>query len=246
MMVKMFVMIPRDRKVSRQEFHDHWRHPHATLGLGLSGVAGRVQSHQIDCGHLAADQARFEAIGEAWFESIDDALGMAEDEHYTTQLQPDERHFIDLERLDFLFCTEEVVVERATEEDGVNPLDAQWCERDRPTSIKLMQFVPRGSEPWTSDEDRTLGLRVGALRHVRAHGSGSTRGGQSQWRGVRELWWPTRWDFEAGVARDREAWVRLQGTAGGTALSLLTFSERWHSRRPTPPERCASEPATER
>jgi hypothetical protein len=244
-MVKMFVMIPRDRKVSRQEFHDHWRHPHATLGLGLSGVSGRVQSHQIDCDQLAPDQARFEAVGEAWFDSVDDALGMAEDEHYITQLQPDERNFIDLEKLDFLLCTEEVVVERATEQDGVDPVDAQWCERDRPTSIKLLQFVPRGPEPWTSDEDRALGLRVGALRHVRAHGSEATRGGQSRWRGVRELWWPTRSDFEVGIARDRKAWLRLRGTAGGNALSLLPLSERWHARRPAPPERSVSEPATE-
>lgn len=229
-MVKMFVMIPRDRKVSRQQFHDHWRHPHATLGLGIAGVSGRVQSHQVDSDHLGPDQTYFEAVGEAWFNSIDDAMSMAENDHYKTYLQPDETNFIDVAKVDFVFSEEEVVVDRASESDGVRAVDAQWCERTCPTSIKLLQFVPPGPMPWAGEEDRSLGLRIGALRHVRARGFQATRGGDARWRGVRELWWPTLSDFENGIGRDAEAWARVRDTAGGTSLTLLTFSERWHDR----------------
>src|ERR1700739_1035791 len=86
----------------------------------IGKVSGRVQSHQIDSDHLGPDQLYFEAIGEAWFESIDDALGMAEDDHYKAQLQPDEANFIDLQKLDFLFCREEVLVDHVVESDGAS------------------------------------------------------------------------------------------------------------------------------
>jgi hypothetical protein len=226
-MVKLFVMIPRDRKVSRQEFHDHWRHPHATLGRDIPAMGDLVQSHQFDSDHLPHDQSYFEGIGEAWFPSVTDAAGMAEDEHYTTYVRPDEVNFIDLGRLEYLFCDEEVVLHRATEADGVSPVNARWTESERPTSIKLIQFMRAGSEPWAQDADRELGLRVGALRQVRGWPCQDVHDEATPWRGVRELWWPTLWDFETGIALDPEAWRELLGTAGGATLTLLAHAERW-------------------
>jgi hypothetical protein len=221
-------MIPRDPKVSRQEFHDHWRHPHASLGRDIGGLGDLVQSHQFDSPHLGTDQAYFEGIGEAWFPSVSVAQGMAEDPTYKNEVQPDEVNFIDLGRLDYLFCDEEVIVDRATLEDGVRPVDARWSERARPTSIKLIQFIRQdGDKGWASDEDRALGLRVGALRHVRAWPIDGANGDAPRYRGVRELWWPTAWDFEQGIERDGAAWERLRSAGGDNALTLIAVAERW-------------------
>jgi hypothetical protein len=44
--------------------------------------------------------------------------------------------------------------------------------------------------------------------------------------GVRELIWPTRWEMEQGVARDRAAWDALvNGPAVSTAL--VANAETW-------------------
>jgi uncharacterized protein (TIGR02118 family) len=108
-MIKFFGLIPRRPDLSSDEFHDHYRHPHGTLGKRIPGFRGYVQSHQMSTDLLGEDQTRFEAVAEVWFDNATDAVGLADDPHYVEHLAPDEASFVDLERLKWLYTTEEVV-----------------------------------------------------------------------------------------------------------------------------------------
>jgi uncharacterized protein (TIGR02118 family) len=74
-MIKFFGLIPRRSDISSQEFHDHYRHPHGTLGRQIPTFRDYVQSYQIHSPLLGPDQTRFEAVAEVWFDTVGDAGG---------------------------------------------------------------------------------------------------------------------------------------------------------------------------
>lgn len=53
---KIFALIRRRIDLSGQEFHDHYRHPHATFAMNMSTLRGYVQSHQFTSRHLSGRQ----------------------------------------------------------------------------------------------------------------------------------------------------------------------------------------------
>src|ERR1700754_496257 len=81
-MIKFFGLIPRRPDISSEEFHDHYRHPHGTLGRQIPTFRQYVQSHQVHSDRLGEGQETFEAVAEVWFDTVQDAVGLAEDPHY--------------------------------------------------------------------------------------------------------------------------------------------------------------------
>jgi len=69
-MIKFFGLIPRKPDISPLEFHDHYRHPHGTLGYKNRGYVGYVQSHHITTSVAPCPTSPFEAIAEVWFDNI--------------------------------------------------------------------------------------------------------------------------------------------------------------------------------
>ena len=39
-MIRFFALLPRRPDIDRQRFHDHWRHPHGTMGRQIPGMFG--------------------------------------------------------------------------------------------------------------------------------------------------------------------------------------------------------------
>jgi hypothetical protein len=222
--VKVFVALPRLASVTVQEFHDHWRHPHATLGLGITTATHYVQSHRVDTHLLGAGQARYDGIAEVWFDNLSDATGMREHHVYREFLSPDEPTFIDMAELGFIVADEEVLMSGPNADPSMEVADAAWRERQRPTTTKLIQLFQSDATAWVSDDDFTLGRSIGALRHTRCYANPAAPGGSI--RGVRELWWPTVSDFQRGVARARDAWERLLNQPKD-AIALLASAERF-------------------
>jgi hypothetical protein len=227
-MVKLFAMIPRKPGISRDEFHDHYRHPHMSLGAQIEEITHIVQSHQFDSEHLGADQRRYEALGEAWFESLSTAVSLGEHAIYTLQVQPDEPNFVDLSRLNWLFTdTEDVLIDRPRAEEGFNQVDCLWSEERRPVSVKLTQFIESGANlGWASDRDKDLGKAIGAFRHVRRYAAREAHGDNPPFLGTRELWWPSHWAFDQGAAADPHALSELLARPG-KSVTLVAYSERW-------------------
>lgn len=209
--IKMFGAIPRLPSVSPQYFHDHYRHPHGTMGRTISIMRAYTQSHQIHSDLLGPEQTYFEATAEVWIDNVADALTFGDEPNYVKFVKPDEPLFVDLEKLEFVWALEEVL------HAGVNWLeeDSEYADKlfrldRRPTSVKLMQYViADGDQPWDGADDYELGRRIGALRHVRCRPSPELHPDGAFCIGVRELYWPTQLAMEEGVAADPAAWEAL-------------------------------------
>ncbi|MCW2295447.1 EthD domain-containing protein [Rhodococcus erythropolis] len=226
-MIKFFALIPRLESVSPQQFHDHWRHPHASMGRPIPSMVSYVQSHHLASDLFGPEQTRFEGIAETEFDTLTDALDFGTEPQYINFVQPDEPNFVG-PGLEWLYSHPEVLVPRKRAQDGASPADVLWSPLDRPFSIKLLQFVHRNGNPdWASEDDAELGARIGAFRHVRDHVSAEAHPDGATWLGARELWWPTLSSFHSSVDADRSAFDELVSRGGNESLTLLVQSERY-------------------
>jgi hypothetical protein len=211
--------------MSREDFHDHYRHPHGTLGKGIPTFRGYVQSHQIDSPLLGADQARFEAIAEEWFDNVADAIGMPNHPYYVEHVKPDEPNFVDFDNLKVLYTTEDVVVYGPSEDAGT-PLALQLLQGmhlERPTTVKLLHFA--SMEAGCADRTDLAG-DLGAVRHVRCRPDSHIHAdAPPPFAEVHELWWPTVRAFEQGADRSDTLQQLVASDRGST--TLLAVAERF-------------------
>ncbi len=225
--VKVLALIPRRPDFTRQQFHDYYRHPHGTMGSHMTTMRRYVQSHQIDTSLLGPGQGRFDAVAELWFDNEKDATGFREHPVIIKYILEDEPKFIDMPNLQFVIADEDVLYSLPKANTGLSDGDMMWSPDNRPFSIKLLHFVATSrTTPWASDDDEALGLKIGALRHVRCWPRRSVHGDTPPYQGVRELWWPTQMAFEKGVAAAPEAFATLLGSTEGSVV-MLVQAERW-------------------
>ena len=131
-MIKLICVVKRNPSLSIEEFHEHWRGPHARLISETPGVADRIVRYEQNH-RAAADYKRggnFDGVAIQWFESMDDFVAMVADPEYQAHVSPDERKLLDLDGLVWILTDEEEVV---------IPGPAQ---RDEPV-IKLVCMVKR-------------------------------------------------------------------------------------------------------
>jgi len=223
----------RKEGVSSQEFHDHYRHPHGTMGMQITTLREYVQSHQIDTPLFGESQRRFECVAELWFDRSEDLRSFRTEPTMVGYLNDDEPKFIDMRKTRTFVGEEEVLTSYPDETlCQADPANARWRLSIRPVSVKVIQFVtPEAGEGWYSDGDETLGRRLGVFRHVRCHPTtpatfSPVRSGRPpEFIGVRELWWPTYTVFQNSVAADSEAWKSLVARPG--VHNMLAQAERW-------------------
>lgn len=226
-MIRFFSLLPRRPDVSSQEFHDHWRHPHGTMGRLIPGLVDYLQAHQVHTDLLGDGQAEYEGVAIAAFDSPETAAGLVTEPQYVDHVVPDEPLFQDLSRTAFFSTDEEFLVPLLHAGEGTHEADAAWNVLERPTSFQLLQFVHLdGNADWAGDDDAELGRRTGAFRHARNHPNAAVHGDEPPFRGARQLWWPTWSAFHDGVRADREAFDRLVSRAGH-AITLLAQTERF-------------------
>lgn len=226
-MTKMFALIPRKDGVGKEEFHDHWRHPHITMGAQIESIRAGVQSHQVESPRLDEAQRRYEAISEVWFDSVSEALTLAEHPLYKGPIEEDELLWVNKPELTWLFVERtDLLADRPDTSRGFTKVDALWREDERPVSTKIIQFLTGPTAGWASSEDAARGDAVGAFRHVRSYTAAEVHGDDPTFSGVRELWWPTRTAFESGVERDPDSWKAFLDTPDGS-ITVLCWAERW-------------------
>jgi hypothetical protein len=225
--IKLFGLIPRRPDLTREQFHDHYRHPHGTMGRHMSTMRGYVQSHQIHTDRLIGDQTRFEAVAEVWLDNERDAREFRSEPILVKYLIEDEPKFVDMPKLKFLVSREEVLASGPRLNSGLSAGDEMWSPANRPLSVKLLHFVsPEGDPKWAQGDDIDLGFSLGALRHVRCHPIPAFHADATSFRGVHELWWPTREAFHRGVEAAPDAFAALLSRAGAS-VTLLVQAERF-------------------
>lgn len=225
--IKLFGMGVRRRDMSREDFHDYWRHPHGTWGRLMSTLRGYVQSHQIDTDLLGPGQSEYECVAEMWLDNLKDVEGFQQEPIYARFLHDDAQNFVDYSRAIFFPTQEEVLTSGPAPGAPLGPGDDMWSLATRPFSVKLLHFVgAEAADKWAGADDETLGIRLRALRHVRCHPLQLKGQPEPRFRGVQELWWPTARAFRLGVAADRSAWAALLSHSRGS-ITLLAQAERF-------------------
>ena len=226
--LKMFGAIPRKPGITQQYFHDHYRHPHGTMGRRISTMMAYTQSHHFHSDLLGDDQTYFEACAEVWLDRPQDAIDFGKEPNYVEHVLDDEPLFVDLEKLEFLFSEEEVL------QGGVDWNDPEATYGDklfrldtRPISVKFLQFIiSNGDKPWDQDNDLELGQKICALRHVRCRPNAVVHPDGAFAIGVRELYWPTQLAMEEGIAQDKSACDELLHRPG-KSIQFFATAERF-------------------
>jgi hypothetical protein len=218
-MVKIFGLIPRLESLAPQEFHDHYRHPHGTMGMRSPAIRRYVQSHQFSTPLLGPEQTRYEAVAETWFDGVAEAVAIAEDPNYVENVAPDEPLFVAMERLAWLFAEEEVILPGpgAGAPAAAADLPADF-HLTRPVTVKLLHFAA-AVEPPPDGAALDAARQVRCLPCTAAYGDGDP----PAFAAVDELWWPTLTAFEQGVGRDGLA--PLLGRPG--SVTLAATAERF-------------------
>jgi len=218
--VKMVQLAHPRAGIDRQEFHDHWRHPHATLVRDIRPIRHYVQNHRISSEVFDDSDSTYLGIAECWFDSLESNLQLAGDPQYVAHVGPDEPEFVDQSKHLITLTSEEVVqTNRGDIAPEASAGDLYWSDKDAPTYVTLWQFVRDRSVDWSRQESRELSRKLGAFRHV------VNRSVQpdSEIAVVRQLSWPSLTVFERAVDADPGAFASLRIPS---SFLFLTRSER--------------------
>jgi len=210
-----------------QEFHDHYRHPHGTLGVLPATLRTYFQLHRIR--HpLVDDSAEApEAIAECYFDNLADVRSFRSEPQLVAHLIDDEKTFLDETRSRMVVVREEVVVSAPPFERPYSHADRLWSPAKAPNSVKLVHLVTRHGDPaWAKVLDGDMALALGALRYARSHTDADFHGERLKYYGAHELWWPTITTFERGVSSAPGIWRRLKAECG-PSLPVLVHAERF-------------------
>jgi uncharacterized protein (TIGR02118 family) len=189
-MVKFFSLIPKRPDISDEQFHAHWRGPHAELALRLAAMRRYVQSHRVRPDLTGLPAAPYEGIAAAWFDDLASADSMATDPNYIQYVQPDEQNFVDLPHLAFVATREEVLT------DGAEPAKA-----------KAMLLFGGGRAAGPEAAERAAAAAVGVRRATisRAVDEAYADDASPAYDAVLELWWPDRDALERAWPQVRTA-----------------------------------------
>jgi hypothetical protein len=211
-MIKLFaLLVPRDG-MSPLHFHDHWRYAHGPLAGRIRRAHSYVQCHRLPLQPADLPVLPHGGTAEVAFADLETANGLMTDPDYTEHAAHDEDNFHHMDRMTALQATEHVVL-------------AGPPQRKDSGGVKVMQFVGRAagtspedfraawSAPHPGEAERLATLRVERASRW-AQVPESYAGGDVTFDGVRELWWPDQWAFEAARAREPEVWDALVGGPG--------------------------------
>ncbi len=109
-MIKTIALISRKEGITREEFAKHYEEVHAPLAMKhLPQIKRYIRNHIVDIG---TDGPGFDCISEFWFDSIEDALQVAEfaQSDAGQAIRDDENKFMDSSQT-ISFLVEEKVSE---------------------------------------------------------------------------------------------------------------------------------------
>lgn len=111
-MVKMIITLMRREGMSRQAFKDYRRDVHAPLLFALPEAAKYIRRFVVSYPVPAPEfpGPSYDAVIEAWFDSIDDLNALYFSENFLTKVDPDHVNFIDLANVGRIISEETIVV----------------------------------------------------------------------------------------------------------------------------------------
>ncbi|MEU3982796.1 EthD domain-containing protein [Streptomyces sp. NPDC026672] len=219
--VKMVQLAHPRADIGVQEFHDHWRHPHATLVRDIRPIRHYVQNHRITSDVFTDSDSTYRGIAECWFDSLASNQGLATDPQYVNHVGPDEPEFVDQSKHLITITTEQVIhTNRGDIAPDAPAGDLYWSDKDAPTYIALWQFVRDHSAHWSREESLKVSHSLDAFRQVINRSVDPT----SDIAAVRQFYWPSLTAFEHAVTTHPTAFEDLRATPD--SFLFLTHAER--------------------
>jgi NAD(P)-dependent dehydrogenase (short-subunit alcohol dehydrogenase family) len=137
-LIKVMGLVAPRPGLSRQAFHDHWRHPHGTYVMHNQWARQYVQCHCIESKWVGSNDFGFVGVAELTFDSIEGSRHFATHPVYLQYNLPDEDLFLDHDRMELLCVTEEVI-QGGRYGANVPMADASWSDNNRPFGIKPLR-----------------------------------------------------------------------------------------------------------
>lgn len=111
-MIKVIIGFNRKPGMGIQEFRDYRRNIHAPMLFAIpeaKKIRRFVVSYPLET--QGSEKPGFDAVVEAWFDTVEDMDGLFLSENFATRVDPDHDNFIDMSSIVRLVCEEIVVVE---------------------------------------------------------------------------------------------------------------------------------------
>jgi len=110
--IKVILSFKRRQGLGVPEFRDYRREVHAPLLFAIP-EAQKIRRFTVSYPLIARHSAepRFDAVVEAWFDSLEDMDGLFLSENFQTKVDPDHVNFIDLSSVVRIVSEEIVIVE---------------------------------------------------------------------------------------------------------------------------------------
>lgn len=206
--------------ITPQEFHDHWRHPHATLVRDMRGNRKYVQHHRISSKAFHDSDSTYLAVAEVWQGSVA-AADQSYDPQFIKYVQPDEPNFVDPSKHIITLTAEDIVqASRRMVDPEASVADLYWSDKDANIYTTLFQFVRNRDLIWTVDQSLEISKQLGAFRQI----INRSVEADSQMALIRQFTWPSLWSFEQAVKANRKAFDSLRQTP--SSFLYLAQSER--------------------
>ena len=112
-MVKLFALLRRREGMTHEEFVAHWRDVHGPLIASEPTLARHVHRYEQHVRHrpdALCGSEDCDGVAVQWFESLDDFVAFISEPAYAAKVAPDERRFLDMERVEFIITDEATVV----------------------------------------------------------------------------------------------------------------------------------------
>jgi uncharacterized protein (TIGR02118 family) len=111
-MVKMIITLKRPEGMSLQAFMDYRRDVHAPLLFAIPEARQYIRRFVVSYPVPAPNfpEPSYDAVVEAWFDSMDDLNALYLSENFRTKVDPDHVNFIDLSKVGRIISEETVVV----------------------------------------------------------------------------------------------------------------------------------------
>jgi uncharacterized protein (TIGR02118 family) len=112
-MVKLFAFLRRRTDLGYDEFLSHWRDRHGPLIRDTPELARHILRYEQHARHAVgpwSGNEDLDGVAVQWFEDLDAFKAFLADPSYAELIAPDERRFLDVDRVEFVICEEPTVV----------------------------------------------------------------------------------------------------------------------------------------
>jgi len=108
-MIRLTATLFRNPAMTHQQFLDHWMGSHGPLIASLPNLARHILRYEQH--PRAGDGPLFgtegcDGVTVQWFESEQDFLAFLSEPDYRSHIVPDERHLLDMDRVQFVLTSE--------------------------------------------------------------------------------------------------------------------------------------------